>query len=242
MWVQSSKFKVQSLERAFTLIELLVVLAVILILAALLLPVLANARARSIRMQCLNNVKQVDLLMLMYGHENSDRLPATMATYLLPQPVVDIAVKGGINHRIFYDPGRVEEELLGIGWWFKPSSWFSNDYAPYGRAIGYCLAIPGAFPLSLDNMNTTIIPQPVTKGPVVLPPPNASERVLVAGMTQALRTNGGFVFAIGAHMDHKAFLLGDNIATLDGGAKWRKFRDMVSRTYNLSGGEGYIWW
>jgi hypothetical protein len=91
-------------------------------------------------------------------------------------------------------------------------------------------------------MNTTIIPQPVTKGPVVLPPPNASERVLVAGMTQALRTNGGFVFAIGAHMDHKAFLLGDNIATLDGGAKWRKFRDMVSRTYNLSGGEGYIWW
>ncbi len=79
-------------HRGFTLIELLVVIAIIAILAAILFPVFAQARAKARQTACLSNVKQITLGMMQYVQDYDEtyaiRWPNPWPAQAPPAPAV----------------------------------------------------------------------------------------------------------------------------------------------------------
>ena len=69
--------KTRKLTTGFTLIELLVVISIIAILAAILFPVFARAKATAYATHCLSNLKQLGVSAKMYLADYNDRFPIT---------------------------------------------------------------------------------------------------------------------------------------------------------------------
>ncbi len=75
--------KMPKFSKGFTLIELLVVIAIIGILAGILLPVLSRARESARRTQCMSNVKQIGMGLIMYANENNENFPSSTNNAML---------------------------------------------------------------------------------------------------------------------------------------------------------------
>ncbi|NUM53306.1 MAG: DUF1559 domain-containing protein [Candidatus Hydrogenedentes bacterium] len=72
------------IRRGFTLVEVIVVIAIIVILAALILPVLARARESARRSVCVNNLRQLGLTFQMFSSESDGLLPPRHVPYRRP--------------------------------------------------------------------------------------------------------------------------------------------------------------
>ncbi len=97
-------------RRGFTLIELLVVIAIIAILAAILMPVFAQAREKARSASCQSNLKQIGLAIRMYIQDYDENLPSSTDE---PRP----------------DGTTGRNSLFGTGW----SGWISNVLTPYEK-------------------------------------------------------------------------------------------------------------
>jgi prepilin-type N-terminal cleavage/methylation domain-containing protein len=116
-------------RRGFTLIELLVVIAIIAILAALLLPALANAKERAKKVRCVANMKQHGVAFMLYANDNKDFVPqpprhanneAGSSLHDLPRDAADVLGANGAKRAIMYCPGgRVAVKDMDILWDFN---------------------------------------------------------------------------------------------------------------------------
>jgi prepilin-type N-terminal cleavage/methylation domain-containing protein/prepilin-type processing-associated H-X9-DG protein len=94
------------MHRAFTLIELLVVIAIIAILASILFPVFAQAKAAAKKTSCVSNERQIGMGFLLYFNDNDDQFPFvkgelpwvdTMQPYLKSRAILRCAADDSQN-------------------------------------------------------------------------------------------------------------------------------------------------
>lgn len=136
------------MRRAFTLIELLVVIAIIAILAAILFPVFAQAKAAAKKTQDLSNVRQLVTALMMYANDYDDRSPTTHHDLEAGETIADLYTwyqplyPYTKSHDILRDPALSDQPTLFpypvtlADWQVYRTDYLINGFFAHGANLG----------------------------------------------------------------------------------------------------------
>ena len=148
-------------RNAFTLIELLMVIAIIAILAAILMPVLQQAKQRAWTGQCISNLRQIGMGMKMFADENGELYPESGADIYWnaidpgtgKQSWMQQIYQYTMNTNLYECPGNVQLPPAMRG----PFNYFNGCRAAYIQSGGDAavnsteIRFPAAYVLSGDT-------------------------------------------------------------------------------------------
>ena len=247
----------------FTIIELLIVIAILLILVALLLPVLHNAKEKSRRLICLSNLRQLGMLKITYAKDDSTQTLAQDGrnnAHEAAHPVVwrpDFLVKIGILNQELVN--KINNNLLKAkdvplindlscpsseGLWDK--GWTKNP--AHGQKATGDLVFSYMY-LGNGQKTEADWERDWLERPQSLTDDEADEKVLIADRIQYFSTFAENKWRETNHLDHSG-VEGANQFFLDGHASWKDktdFEEFIpffnhNTAHGSSAKWGQYWW
>jgi prepilin-type processing-associated H-X9-DG protein len=231
----------------------------------MLLPALAKAKSKAIKVKCASNLKQLGIASLMYAHDNRDNFPIiedpiTHArgywAWDLPAYAANILTASGAQRHILYCPANPEQDNDELWKWQTDSVGETTRSTQGYRVAGYAFAWKYSGGIKETNITESLNPKPWKINATTEYDPGLSERVIVADAVLSNPTNerdpsrsrftkiliGGWNNKGKGHRSPHLTAgnrpEGGNLLFADGHTAWRKFDKMSVRTT----GEPGFWW
>jgi prepilin-type N-terminal cleavage/methylation domain-containing protein/prepilin-type processing-associated H-X9-DG protein len=225
-----------SRAHGFTLIELLVVVAIIAILAGMLLPVLARAKAKVKQTDCMNNMRQIGLGLILFETDNEKLPPRASQVYDFMNPTA---------------PGWQNNALYAIAQYLQGNQKNSTKVYLCSTALPGTGILAGNNPTALSG--TSFMPNAVVMEKTLSALKNPSELIFIQESSVrisycALRPGDGPTFggaarsytfwhdnlSIGKELYSSTHFQGGNLLFCDGHAQFRKRTRLRSKDFGLS--------